>query len=177
MSFTEKMKNHLTEFGWSESRKINDYDVFMDKYNYPDFIKEFLREFGGIKLKTLNPIEKNKLNDRLRINLNPLDSDGMGKDSVAQDWSSDIGRKLYVVGLYSPENFDIAVDENGAVYFLGEYCQCLSNDLYKGIEAIVRVDVGGGIELNPKDTTSGKWYDWSGNLINFESHKYKYNKF
>ncbi|WBX76601.1 SUKH-3 domain-containing protein [Tenacibaculum ovolyticum] len=169
------MQNHLKQFGWYPNRKINDYDDFMERYHYPEFIREFMREFGG--LKVLELLEKNETKVINRTSLNPLDSDGMDEDSVAKDWSDDFGGKLYVVGLYSPENFDIAVDENGAVYFLGEYCQCLSNDLYRGIEAIIRIDVGGGIELDPKDTTSGKWYDWSGNLVDFHSYDFTYRKF
>lgn len=171
MSFTQEMQNYLKEFGWYPNRKIDTYDDFMEKYNYP----EFIREYGGLKILEL--LEKNDTSVINKTYLNPLDSDGMGADSVAEDYASDLGRKLYVVGLYRPENFDIAVDENGAVYFLGEYCQCLSNNLYKGIEAIVRIDVGGGIELDPKDTTSGKWYDWSGNLVDFDSHDFTYRKF
>lgn len=175
MSFTKQMENHLKTMGWYPNRKITTYDEFMEKYNYPEFIREFIREYGGLKILEL--LDKKDSTVVNRTSLNPLDSDGMEADSVAQDWSNDIGRKLYVIGLYSPENFDIAVDANGAVYFLGQECQCISNNIFKGIEAIIRIDVGGGIELDPKDSTSGKWFDWHGNLVDFDSYEFKYRTF
>ncbi|WP_281979504.1 SUKH-3 domain-containing protein [Tenacibaculum mesophilum] len=175
MSFTQEMQNHLKEFGWYPNRKIDTYDDFMEKYNYPEFIREFIREYGGLKILEL--LEKSDTSVVNKTSLNPLDSDGMGADSVAEDYASDLGRKLYVIGLYRPENFDIAVDENGAVYFLGEYCQCVGKNLYEGLESIIRIDQWSQLELYAKDTTSGKWQDIRGEFVDFESYEFKYKKF
>lgn len=175
MSFTEEMQNHLKEFGWYLNRKIDTYDDFMEQYNYPEFIRDFVRKYGG--LKVLELVEKNNTRVVNRTLLNPLESDGMGADSVAEDYASDLGRKLFVIGLYRPENFDIAVDENGAVYFLGEYCQCVGKNLYEGLESIIRIDQWSQLELYAKDTSSGKWQDIKGEFIDFQTYRFKYKKF
>ncbi len=112
MEFTKELQEHLYKMGWTSNRKITAYDSYMEQYNYP----EFIREYGNLKIKDLN-IEGH-LKDRLRTSFNPLDSDGMDTNSVAKDYAIDIGRKLYVLGLYSPENFDIAADENGGTLML-----------------------------------------------------------
>ena len=174
MNFTKEMENHLKSMGWFPSRKITTYDEFMEKYNYPEFVRKFIREFGGLKI--LEFLEKKDSNVINRISLNPLDSDGMGPDSVAEDWSNDIGRKLYVVGLYSPENFDIAVDANGAVYFLGEDCYCLGKNIYQGLESIIRIDQWSSIQLDAQDSTSGIWYASKGQ-IDFDTYEFKYRTF
>lgn len=178
MSFTNELENHLKKMGWYQGRNVTDYDVFMEQYDYPEFIKTFLREFGGLKIKDLNPqydIEKFKKMDRTFIN--PLLSDGMDSDSVAEDWSRDLGRELYVIGLYLPENYDIAVDENGAVYLLGEYCQCVGKDIYKGLESIIRIDQWSQLEVDATDTASGKWLDVRGKEIDFDDYEFQYKLF
>jgi hypothetical protein len=176
MAFTKEMKSHLENSGWFSGRVNNEYNDFMDKYDYPDFIKEFIKEYGGLKVEELLSIEKDS-NVVNRISLNPLDSDGMGSDSVSQDWANDLGRKLYVIGLYSPENYDIAVDEMGAVYFLGEYCWCLGKDLFEGLESIIRIDQWSSLELDPEDTSKGIWKNIKGEIVNFDDYKFDYKFF
>jgi hypothetical protein len=176
MSFSKELKDHLYKMGWKEGEKTSQYDAFMKQYDYPQFIREFIRNYGGLKIKTLNPLHDSRLKDRDRTFLNPFDSDGMDADSVAADYASDLGRKLYVLGLYSPENFDIVADENGAVYFLGEYCYCVGKDLYEGLESIIRID-NVSLELDPVNTASGIWRDISGKKVNFENYQFKYNDF
>lgn len=101
----------------------------------------------------------------------------MDADSVAKDWESDIDRELYVIGLYSPENFDIAVDGNGAVYFLGEYCYCIGRNIYQGVEAIIRIDFGSQLSTDQPDTANGKWFDIKGKEVDFTSYIFKYKTF
>lgn len=162
--------------GWEENRRTNKFDAFMENNNYPEFIREFVREFGGLQVKDLD--KEGHLKDRYRTNLDLFESDGMGADSVAEDWSLDLGRKLYVVGLYSPENFDIAIDENGAVYFLGQELWCVGKNLYEGIESIIRFDNSATIQLNPKDNyKSNIWNSRIGEVVDFEAYEFKYDKF
>ncbi|MDI9310647.1 MAG: SUKH-3 domain-containing protein [Limnohabitans sp.] len=178
MSFTKEMESHLKTMGWFLNRKISTYDEFMEKYNYPEFIREFIREYGGLKIKTLNKLQNDSiLKEMFRISMNPLDSDGMEPDSVAEDWSNDIGRKLYVIGLYSPENFDIAVDGNGAVYFLGQDCYCLGKNIYQGLESIIRIDQWSSVQLDPQDSTSGVWYTSKGEGLDLDNYEFKYRTF
>ncbi|MEP0263114.1 SUKH-3 domain-containing protein [Dokdonia sp.] len=171
--FTEELQNHLKEMGWEKGRKKEQFDAFMEQHNYPESIREFIREYGGLLITELID-EKYKQNVINKISLNPLDSDGMNADSVAKDWASDLDRELYVIGLYSPENFDIAVDENGAVYFLGEYCYCISSNIYQGVEAIIRIDFGSQLSTDQPDTTNGKWFDIKGKEVDFASYVFKY---
>lgn len=172
------MENHLKTMGWYPNRKITTYDEFMEKYNYPEFIREFIRGYGGLKLKTLNKLQGDGiLKEMYRVSLNPLDSDGMDSDSVAEDWATDLGRKLYVIGLYSPENFDIAVDANGAVYFLGQDCYCLGKNIYQGLESIIRIDQWSSIQLDATDPTSGLWYISKDKTVDFDSYEFKHRTF
>ncbi|MCO6161664.1 SUKH-3 domain-containing protein [Flavobacterium sp. NRK F7] len=175
MSFTKEMENHLKTMGWDPNRKITTYDEFMERYNYPEFIREFIRTYGGLKILEL--LEKEDSNVVNRTSLNPLDSDGMGANSVAEDWATDLGRKLYVIGLYSPENFDIAVDANGAVYFLGQDCYCLGKNIFKGLESIIRIDQWSSIQLDAKDPTSGLWYISKDKAVDFDTYEFKYRTF
>ncbi|VXB82983.1 hypothetical protein FLAVO9AF_290094 [Flavobacterium sp. 9AF] len=175
MSFTKEMENHLKTMGWYPNRKITTYDEFMERYNYPEFIREFIREYGGLKILEL--LDKKDSNVVNRTSLNPLDSDGMDSDSVAEDWATDLGRKLYVIGLYSPENFDIAVDANGAVYFLGQDCYCLGKNIYQGLESIIRIDQWSSIQLDATDPTSGLWYISKDKTVDFDTYEFKYRTF
>lgn len=98
----------------------------------------------------------------------------MDSDSASVDWSQALGRTLYVIGLYSPENFDIAVDENGAVYFLGEYLWCVGKNLYKGLEAIIRIDQWSQIQFNDEDNY---WVNPKGEKVDFNTYEFKYKYF
>ncbi len=175
MSFTKELQDHFKKMGWSKGRRVKEYDSFMEEYNYPEFIRAFIREYGGINVLELID-ERFKQSVVNNASLNPLDSGGMDVDSVAVDWSKDLGRKLYVIGLYSPETFDIAADENGAVYFLGEYLLCVGKGLYRGVESIIRYD-NKSLELDPKDPTSGIWRDVHANIVDFNTYEFKYDTF
>jgi hypothetical protein len=174
MSFTAEMKEHIKKFGWNPKRQIDLFDDFMLKYNYPDFIISFLQRFGDLKIHKLQDTNSGIINTTI---INPFKSDGMDADSVSYEYSSDLNQKLYVIGVYLPENFEIAVDVNGAVYLLGEYCWCMGKDIFQGIESIVRVDQWSSLELNPKNTASGIWYDIHGKMIDFEEYVFDYRTF
>lgn len=175
MSFTKELEEHIEKQGWFKGRKTNKFDAFMEQYNYPEFIRDFIREYGGLKLIDLKPKHDiNHLKTMFRTNINPLMADGMDADSVAEDYASQLGRKLYVIGLYLPENFDIAVDEHGAVYFLGEYCYCLSKNLYEGLECIIRM-YNVSLELDPEDIRSKIWRDFDGKIVDFDSYEFEYD--
>lgn len=173
MNFTEELQNHLKISGWFKGRRITKYDAHMEYHNYPEFIREFIREFGDLRIKMLKPRSNSDLKDYIRANIDPSKLQ-MGEDTALSEWEEDIGRKLYGIGRYSPETFDIVFDEKGYVYFIWEYCVCVGKNIYDGIEGVIRGDTGGGMELDGSDPSSGIWYDFVGEIVDFDTHEIKY---
>ena len=146
----------------------------MEEHNYPLFVRQFVQEYGGIKFqKQFSKLEKDKINV---IEFNPLIAGGY--DGVLQGYAEDLGRALYPIGIYEPEGDDIAVDDNGYVYLVGEYCLCAGSNLFKGIESIIRVDQRNMLAIDESIEDEIVWTEYKDGQnfpVDLETHEFKYD--
>jgi len=173
MSFTQQLKQHLTNAGWNSNRKTTAFDSFMEEHNYPDFIRNFVRNYGDLQFRKLGAKEDDQRN---WIDLNPKEADGY--DGVLTGYVQDMGRSLYPVGYYKPEGMDIAVDDNGYVYLIGEYILCAGDDIYKGIEQIIRVDQRHMLSLDESNDTEIVWREFKNGkhqIVDLETYEFNYD--
>ena len=176
MKFTKDLQEHLQKHGWSENRK----DTTQSKYmtNYPDFVIEFMQEFGGLTIPELFP----KLTDRKVIKRNVFDIGAAeGADGITGAYEEVFNKKLYAIGVLEPGSYDISVDENGYVYLIGEYCHCAGKDFHKGIEQIIRSSFGNMLDLDPRNEDEVIWLDYAhhnnreGEVVDLKTYEFKYD--
>lgn len=173
MEFTEKLKKHLKEFGWSKDR--NDSSQIELAKNYPEFVREFLRNIGGLEIKKYK-WKGVELRDVNRVIFGVSHSEGT--DGISAGYSEFLGRPLYPIGVYLPETHDISVDDNGCVYLLGEYCYCAGKDFYKGIENLIRGNERNMLELDPENDDEAIWLELTDNgsqPVDFDSYEFRYD--
>lgn len=168
INFSKELQDHLKKIGWKPNANIDIYNEYMDKYDYPDFVKEFMSEYGSLRItdltKGLSPVT-------YIVDLDLFHSEKM--DGIADTYSKILDEILYPIGVYKPLSYDIAVDRNGGVYILAEYCYCYGKNLYEGIESLVRCNNKFSLELDPSNPESKKWRSMDG-FVDFDSYEFEY---
>ena len=158
MEFTNKVQKQFKEAGWKSGRNvISEYDPNFTNA-IPDFLKEFLREYGNLE------IEESKTQETKVINKLFISPKRIGVSSSEVDGfkyvTEIILKELYEFAYFYPDNYYIACDEDGKVYMLGDYVFLRSDNFKEGIEKIVMDDWSGSLEL---DEETGEWkeeYDY-----------------
>ena len=96
-------------------------------------------------------------------------------EGLAEEYGKFLSKKLFAIGVYMPEAYEIVVDENGFVYLLGESCFCAGKELYEGLERIIRADERNMLELDSSNDTHPVWLKLNENIpVNIDS--YLFNK-
>lgn len=174
MSFSEEIKVHLKNMGWYKGRKDNSQIDYMNENNYPEFIKQFIIEYGNLEIKDYRERNEEVVDNVLSLNI--LKSEGI--NGVTGDYSEFFNRKLYPIGYFLPESYDVSIDERGYVYLIGEYCYCCGNEIFKGIENIIRMDSFNSLELDPNEENDEVWLEYENGknkIVDIESYNFKYN--
>ena len=115
MELSQGVRDILISSNWNSTREIdiNEYVNFLNKEGY--FIspnaKEFLKSFGGIRIKPQNCVD----GFFTKFHFNPLTSHNLSIDCV-RSYEQKINEKLTLVG-FSPESIiAILMSESGKFY-------------------------------------------------------------
>jgi hypothetical protein len=153
MVFSKKSIELLKKSGWKSGRKITDKDLELPYEDYPESIKIFLREFGNLKVKCEVQDYTDVLNE-LYLDAS-IPKEKLSGDNYIPYYQNILKKKLFPIGLYVPDSYDICCDADGRVYMIGEYCYYRGKNLYEGIENILL----GWDNCLQLDEETGKWWN------------------
>lgn len=155
MEFNVKTKELLKKAGWKEGRKLDISKLNLPYNDYPDFIKDFLKEYGNLygDCETIKLPYSESTN---KFDTEPaMPNDLLNGDNTFPYYQSIIGKKLFPIGGYYPDGYNICCDADGRVYMIGEYCYYRGKNLYEGIENILL----GWENCFQLDEKTGKWWN------------------
>ncbi len=118
---------------------------------FPEKIKSFMLRYGGLEIKKFHS------EGVISREVNKIIFDISLTEGLAEGYGKFLSKKLFPIGVYMPEAYEIVVDENEFVYLLGESCFCAGKKLYEGIERIIRADERNMLELDPSNDTHPVW--------------------
>lgn len=176
MSFSKELQKHLKNHGWKSNRKDFTNKAYMETCNYPQFIQDFMFEYGKLKISDYTPEIPVKSEVTNYINFDISMTEGI--NGISEGYAEQLGRKLYPIAHFTPESYDVSIDENGYVYLLGEYCFCCGKELYKGLENIIRMRVFDTLELDPANDIDEIWLEYKNEkntVVGLDTYKFRYN--
>jgi len=146
MNFKEEIQNQFLKAGWFSGRNIETQLTGINEF--PQEIKEFLYEYGDLKIKDTKSNESNV------TNILDLDKVNFRSNSIYQ--SSVINKKLYTVGYLKPDHYMVYMDDESKVYLVGDYYFLMGNTLKEGIENILDDNWDESLEWDPNNKTWNK---------------------
>jgi hypothetical protein len=173
MNFSKELQKHLKNQGWNPNRRDFTNKSYMDEHNYPQFIQDFMQEYGGLIINDFTPEIPVKSEVINSVSFHISNTEEI--EGISEAYAEQFGRKLYPIAHFTPESNDISVDENGYVYLLGEYCYCCGKDLYKGLENIIRMKVFDTLELDPRNDNDEIWLQYKNGvntIVNLETYSF-----
>ena len=115
MNFSKELQKHIKNHGWNPNRQDSTNKSYMDEHNYPQFIQDFMQEYGGLIIDDFTPEIPVKSEVTNYINFDISKTEGI--DGISEAYAEQFRRKLYPIAHFTPESNDISVDENGYVFF------------------------------------------------------------
>ncbi|NOQ75549.1 MAG: hypothetical protein GQ574_26300 [Crocinitomix sp.] len=154
MEFTINAKKLLEKAGWFEGRNISKEELKLPYDDYPQFVIDFLREYGNLSGECEKQGYTPVINE---FDLEPaMPQNKLMGDNDYPVYSEMLGRKLFPLGGYYPDGYYICCDADGRVYKMGEYCFHVGTNLYVGVENIILLNTLSSLQL---DEDSGKWWN------------------
>lgn len=144
MEFRKEVQEILKKAGWYSGRDVR--DKFNDIYHFeefPEFLKEFLYEYGDLVIETQTEFAKGTLDLKAItsgfFSLDDLNTKAFyGKDLIT-----------YPIGYYSLDNTVLECDLEGRVYMDGDFPTLMSEDFKEGIEKVIMEDYSNTKEWHP----------------------------
>lgn len=134
MKFIEEVQQRFAKAGWYEGRNIKEEFETLPRFDeFPDFLKEFLYEYGGLKVETATKYSKGILD--------LTKHKSWVKDNALIDDSSYYGgMKTFGIGDYHLDSAYCLCDEQGRVYMISNAPTIMSEDFVEGIEKVIMED-------------------------------------
>jgi hypothetical protein len=154
MKFKSKVQKYFESVGWFEGRNVKStFDKIKGFENFPQFLKEFLYEYGDLEVET----HKYKKNEVTGI----MDFKAISKGIYKLDGYLSKPRPYgnvytFPIAYYPLENASLECDTEGRVYMVGDYECLVSNDFKTGIEKVIMEDYSDTLEWNPE---TKQWVD------------------
>ena len=140
MEFKKNIQEKFQEAGWHQGRNVLDkYENIKYFNDFPQILKDFLKEYGILKTKETNPITKDEpCNFIITIDCAEYENE--------EDYTDDIeifGIRLFPFGyIEKGGGYRICCDEQGQIYMLGGGVLFFrSKDFITGIERILEPDL------------------------------------
>ncbi len=146
MKFQKHIQAQFKKAGWIEGRnEKNDYNSIPKFDNLPSFLKEFLYQYGNLKVETISLTSNEPIAILdLTIHKEWAKIDGL----VEEGLDYNLG-KLYTIGLYRMDSAHYVCDSSGKVFQIGDVQVKMSDSFKEGIEKIISEDYSDTKEWHP----------------------------
>lgn len=146
MKFKKEVQELFEKAGWYEGRNVKSVYKKISRFDeYPEFIKEFLYEYGNLKVKTETQFSEAFLDFRI------LPQQRYDLGSFLDFPRSDFGNELYTfpIAYYHLDVSLLQCDSKGKVYMAGDFPTLVSEDFKTGIEKVLMEDYSNTKEWHP----------------------------
>ena len=148
MRFRKEVQELFKKAGWYKGRREQAVFDAIPRFNeFPEFLKEFLYEYGNLEVET----HKHSEDDVTAcLNLKALVS-GLYKVENYLDNPRYYGNiQTFPIGDYHLDVTTLECDAEGKIYMSGDFPCLVSNDFIVGIEKVIMEDYSNTLEWNPK---------------------------
>lgn len=137
MTFKKEVQDLFKKAGWHEGRNLQAKFDGLAKFNqYPDFLKEFLYEYGDLSVETFRATPDEVIGI-LNLSLHKT----WAKDNALVNESSYYGgMKTFAIGYYDLDHATCVCDADGKVYVLSDAPTMIAENFQEGIEKIIMED-------------------------------------
>ncbi|SNR17731.1 SUKH-3 domain-containing protein [Tenacibaculum jejuense] len=149
MKFKTEVEELFKKSGWFEGRNVRDiFDKIPRFHEYPDFLKDFLYEYGDLNVETYK-YDKNDITAYLDLTI--LSGKRYNLNEFLDSPRKDFGNNLYTfpLGYYHLDVSLLQCDKEGKVYMVGDFPTLVSDDFKTGIEKILMEDYSDTKEWHP----------------------------
>ena len=148
MKFKKEVQDLFKKAGWYEGRSIRQkFDAIPRFSEFPEFLKEFLYEYGDVELETY----KENQNDPTAILDFKALLKGYFKISEYLDKPSSYGNiTTFPIAYYDLDVTVMECDAEGKIYMTGDFPALISTNFKEGIEKIIMEDYSNTLQWNPK---------------------------
>ena len=149
MQFKEEIQKRFENAGWYLGRDVSNLvNKLKDINDCPEFIINFLKEYGNLEVITNTKHVKSTLNFKIPFN-------GWVKNMVVKDLYF-INSNAFPLGYYEMDHAVLYTDSEGKIYMGGDFPTLISNDFKTGIEKVIMEDYSDTLEWNPE---TKQWVD------------------
>ena len=155
----KKVIARLKEARWYEGRNIQD-ELSFNYEDSPNFVKEFHYKYANLIIKRVDD-PRMKGEAELHI-FSDVEQEFLKGEQDYPYYQGIIGKRLYPLGVYLPDAYNVCCDADGRVYKIGEYCFSVGKNLYEGIENILLMNTLQSLQL---DEDTGKWWNMEAEYV------------
>lgn len=144
MEFKLEVQKKFENAGWYSGRNISNLvNKIKGIDNCPDFIVDFLKEYGDLDVVTETKYVKSTLNFKTLFN-------GWFENFMLEEIYFVNDSKVFSLAYYEMDHAVLYVDLFGKVYLGGDNPILVSNDFKTGIEKVIMEDYTDTLEWNPE---------------------------
>ncbi|GGB80263.1 hypothetical protein GCM10007424_20470 [Flavobacterium suaedae] len=151
MQFKTEVQKQFEKAGWFEGRNMKSAFEKLDGFEkFPDFLKEFLYEYGDLIVKTIPTFEG------AVMNFKALTEGGYSINEYLSKPAYYGGKYTFPIAYYPLDNTTLECDAEGRIYMAGDFPCLVSNDFIAGIEKVIMEDYSDTLVWNPE---TNQWAD------------------
>ncbi len=134
MKFEQNIQTQFKKAGWIEGQKQKVYYDSLSQFEeLPEFLKEFLYEYGNLAVETL-PITPGGVTGCLDMTVH---KEWAEINELVEDGAEYNLGKLYAIGHYSIDSAYFVCDDSGRIFKIGDVETQMSDNFKEGIEKII----------------------------------------
>ncbi|MEP0263113.1 SUKH-3 domain-containing protein [Dokdonia sp.] len=148
MKFRQEVQELFEKAGWHEDRNVKSVFDSIPRFNeFPEFLKEFLYEYGNLEVETYKYSEEDVT---AHLNLKAINT-GIYKINNYLDNPRYYGNMItFPIADYHLDVTTLECDLEGNIYMSGDYPCLVSNDFKEGIEKVIMEDYSNTFEWHPE---------------------------
>jgi len=162
---SEEKQYLFKKAGRYEGRKNRELrNRLKNEYNYPQIARDFMEEYGGLRVE--NTINSRPYIIDFRLEIPELDLAYVMdyNDCKTGFFAAQFGFKLYYLGELIPDNYFVCCDDKGRIYKFSDYCFFNGSTPARGIENILAVKNEDSIIF---DNVEKSWFKRSDDSLSF----------
>ena len=143
--FRKEVQEQFKKAGWSSGRNVQTtFNKIKGFEKFPQFLKDFLYEYGGLKLKTLTKYADGCLD------FNALAKGYFLVNKYLTEPAYYGGKFTFPIAYYDLDNATLECDAEGKIYMSGDFPVLVSDDFKTGIEKVIMEDYSDTLQWNPE---------------------------
>ena len=153
MQFKKEVQDLFREAGWYPGRDVKEkFNNIHRIEEFPDFVKEFLYEYGDLEVKTYKESDEDAEGT---LNFKALCLGYFKIDNYLNSFAGyGEGIKTFPIAYYDLDNAALECDAEGKIYMSSDFPNLMSENFIEGIEKVIMEDYTNTVFW---DESENKW--------------------